>query len=92
MTKLKLLGLLLIGSLTLTGCNQDLGWGSYSFHRVHIQMYNGEPVHLEVDTWMSDTGGIELRTKKYGNILLGDGTYMMYDTVECPICGDVEYK
>jgi len=54
-----------------------------------------KPVHLHVNTWKSDDGGIELKVKfnnKETTMLLGDGTYMMYDTEECPICGKVTYK
>ena len=88
-----LLTLLTITTLILTSCNADIGWGSYSFHYVHIQMYNmNEPIHLKVDKWKSDNGGIELATVDHGTILLGDGTYMMYDVEECPICGKVIYK
>jgi len=80
----------------LSACNADVGWGSYSFHYVHVQMYGMEkPVHLHVNTWKSDDGGIELKVKfnnKETTMLLGDGTYMMYDTEECPICGKVTYK
>jgi len=83
----------LCAMLCLTACNADIGWGSYSFHYVHVQMYSmNEPVHFEVDKWKGDDGGIELATKKHGTILLGDGTYVMYDTEECPLCGHVEYK
>lgn len=89
-----LLNLLIIGALMLTSCgNHDIGFGSYSFHFVHIQMYHmTEPIHLRVSKWKGDDGGIELLTENYGGILLGDGTYMMYDTVKCPLCGEVEYK
>ena len=88
-----LFSLLLILSLFLTSCgNENLGWGSYSFHYVHIQMYGDDPIHLEVKSWTNDNGGIELKTENYGAILLGDGTYMMYDSNECPLCGEVNYK
>ena len=91
----KLFGILLaVMPLCLTACgNHDITFGSFSFHYVHVQMYNmNEPVHFEVNKWQGDDGGIELRTEKHGTILLGDGTYMMYDTQDCPICGHVEYK
>ena len=85
--------LLLIASLSLTGCNYNVGFGSYSFHYVHIQMYNTEqPTHLKIKSWKDDDGGIEIKTENYGTILLGDGTYMMYDNDECPICGHVSCK
>ena len=85
--------LAVIASLGLTGCNKQIGWGSYSFHKVHIQMYGmSEAVHLEIESWQDDDGGIELKTKNHGTILIGDGTYMMYDKDECPICGHVTYR
>ena len=55
-------------------------------------MYGGECVHLKVNSWKNDDGGIELETESFGSILLGDGTYMMYDSRECPICGKVDVK
>ena len=87
-----LIALLAISSLALTGCNNDIGFGSYSFHKVHVQMYGGPTTHFEVDNWKDDEGGVEIKTKKHGTIILGDGTYMLYDTDNCPICGSVTYK
>ena len=88
-----LLVLLAVTSMSLTGCNKQIGWGSYSFHKVHVQMYGmSEAVHFEITSWQDDDGGIELKTASHGTILLGDGTYMMYDEDDCPICGHVEYK
>lgn len=91
MKKILMIGVL-ISALTLTSCNMNVGWGSYSFHKVHVQMYGNEPTHFKVKSWKSDTGGIELKLENYGTILLGDGTYMLYDTEDCPICGEVQYK
>lgn len=89
--------LLAISTLALTGCgNHDIGWGSYDFHYVHVQMYGmTTPIHLHVKSWKGDTGGIELKVtfdNQETSILLGDGTYMMYDTETCPVCGKVNYK
>ena len=98
MGRLKALALafLAAASLSLSGCNHDLGVGSYSFRYVHVQMYGMEdPVHLNVKSWKGDQGGIELKVTfggKETSVLLGDGTYMMYDTEECPICGSVRYR
>lgn len=84
---------LLTAALCLTGCNADLSWGSYSFHYAHIQMYSmAEPVHLRISRWKDDTGGVELHTEDHGSILVGDGTYVLYDQVKCPLCGEVQYK
>lgn len=58
-------------------------------------MYNQEkPIHFKVESWRNDDGGIELKTKNYGTIILGDGTYMLYDCEggDCPICGHVTLK
>lgn len=84
-------------TLCLTSCgNHDLGLGSYNFHYVHVQMYGMlEPIHLHVKSWKGDDGGIELKVtfnNQETSILLGDGTYMMYDTETCPICGSVRYR
>ena len=88
-----LFGLLAIAALSLTGCgNHDVSFGSYSFHYVHVQMYGSEPTHFKVNKWQNDDGGIELSIEGHGRILLGDGTYMMYDQETCPICGNVKYK
>ena len=88
-----LLAFTCIASLGLSACNRQIGWGSYSFHHVHVQMHGmSEAIHLEIVSWKDDEGGIELKTKNYGTILLGDGTYMMYDVDDCPICGVVSYK
>ena len=83
-----------IMALVLTGCNEQVvGWGSLSFHYVHIQMLGQpNPIHLKITSWRNDDGGIELKTENYGTILVGDGTYIAYDVEECPICGHVEYK
>jgi len=81
-----------VAPLCLAGCNMNVGLGSYSFHYVHAQMYGGEPVHMKIASWKDDDGGIELRTEKHGTILLGDGTYALYDQEDCPLCGEVEYR
>ena len=90
----KLLGIIsVVLLLVLCSCgNVNIGWGSYSFHYVHVQMYGENCVHFKVSSWKNDDGGIELSTVDHGTILLGDGTYMMYDTEKCPICGSVNYK
>lgn len=93
MKKIKLITLVITTLVALTSCgNYDIGFGSYKFTKAHVQMYGGEPVHLKIEKWLLDEGGIELKTKNFGNILLGDGTYMMYDSEDCPICGSVEYR
>ena len=93
---MKKLGALLlsVACLTLSGCNEQVvGWGNLSFHYAHIQMMGqAGSVHLKIESWRNDDGGIELKTENYGTIIVGDGTYMLYDVEECPICGTVMYK
>lgn len=83
-----LCSMLCLSMFTLSSCiNYDIGLGSYSFKHVHIQMYGmDKPVHLEITSWRDDTGGIELKIKDHGTIILGDGTYMLYTSDTCPIC------
>lgn len=85
-----LLGLLAIGSLALTGCNNNITLGNYSFHYVHVQFPGQEAHHYYVDKWKSDEGGIELYIKdtngEMNTIILGDGTFMLYSHNHCPIC------
>ena len=97
MRKLFALFTLVLASISLAGCgNHDVGYGSFSFHQAHVQMYGmTEPVHLHVKSWKDDEGGVELRVtfnNKETSILLGDGTYMLYDNEVCPLCGNVKYQ
>lgn len=80
--------MLCLSIFTLSSClNYNIGPGSYSFKYVHIQMPGmTKPVHLEITSWKDDEGGIELKIKDYGTIILGDGTYMLYTSDTCPIC------
>jgi hypothetical protein len=91
MKRLKLIMVLLFGGFMTAGlssCNMSCSpLGSLTFTKVHIQMPGmSTPTHLEVVTWKEDTGGIELKTKNFGSILLGDGTYCLYDGEKCPVC------
>lgn len=88
-----LLSLLALTSLALTGCNAKVGLGTLSFHYMHVQMHEGEPIyHFRISRWMSDNGGIEVDITDYGTALFGDGTYTLYTNVNCPLCGSVVYS
>lgn len=89
----RLLFVLSLISLSLTGCNAKVGLGTLNFRYIHIQMHEGEPIyHLKISKWKSDEGGIEVDIDNYGTALFGDGTYTLYTNAQCPLCGDVTYK
>lgn len=90
MKNIKLLGVLLVSCLATLGttsCNATVGYGSFTFTKAHIQMPGmSVPTHLDVVSWKDDEGGVELKTKNFGTIIIGDGTYCLYDGDKCPIC------
>ena len=80
----------LILLFTLTGCevkglgNNNIGWGSYTFNKVHFAIGNKDCCK-EISSWSDNEVGIEVKLKD-GNVLyLSEGTYMLVKDV-CPIC------
>ena len=73
--------------ICLTSCgNNNIGFGSYTFRRVHIFTRNGQDKCLEIQSWHDNEIGIEVHTKVYGALYLSEGTYMLCE-LKCPICG-----
>lgn len=66
--------------------NINIGFGSYTFRRVHIFTHTGQDKCVEIQSWHDDELGIEVHTKEYGALYLSEGTYMLCES-ECPICG-----
>ena len=71
--------------ITLTGCGNQGGFGSYTFNRVHIFTHDGHDRCLKVERWYESNTGIEVLTEEYGSLFLSEGTYMLCRD-KCPIC------
>ena len=70
-------------AFALTGCNMRLV-GNYKYTRVHI-FYPDYEECLEISHWTDSEMGIEVDTKKYGNIFISEGHYLLCKDT-CPIC------
>lgn len=84
--KIKVLMLVIVIMLLtciLAGCNMRLV-GNYKYTRVHI-FYPDYEECLKIDSWTDSEMGIEVDTKKYGNIFISEGHYLLCKD-ECPIC------
>ena len=70
----------------LTGCNENWGFGNYSFTHVHIS--DGSAGYCaEVNSWHDNELGVELHTKEFGDIYCSEGTYFLFaDGANCPYC------
>ena len=75
--------LFLVCSLT-TSCNQGLGFGNYTFTKVHICVGDVNKC-VEIEKWYDNEIGIEVKTKNYGALYLSEGTYFLVED-KCPIC------
>lgn len=71
----------------LTGCNQSIGLGNFSFKKIHIDTHHYSGC-LTIETWHdNDGGGIEVKTKEAGSLFLSEGTYILLEGDEgCPLC------
>ena len=87
MVKKFITGLLIFTSVLFmfTGCNESIGWGSFSFNRAHISI-GTKDVCVEVESWHDNELGCELKLKNGTSIYCAEGTYILIDGV-CPICG-----
>lgn len=65
--------------------NHSIGFGKYTFTKVHIFVNDGPDMCLTVVKWYEDEVGIEVRTKEFGTLWLSEGTYMLCEH-DCPIC------
>lgn len=83
-------GIMLLAALALPlmGCNMDVGFGSYSFHAVHIYGFDQKGCDVEIKSWRDVDGpGIEVDTEKYGPMFLSEGTYILLrDISNCLVC------
>ena len=74
---------------SLCACgNMSLGFGNYQYDKVHVDTHHYTGC-LDLSKWYDNDSGIEVATKKYGNIFLSEGTYIMVEG-ECPFCDSKE--
>ena len=79
-----LLGLLLVFTLTLTGCNKQLIDWNYSYKKVHIYETN---TCYDISSWTDYEDGEQLQVhiKDKGKILISSTSCFLVDD-KCPIC------
>ena len=71
-------------TIILTGCNMSLGFGNFSFKKIHVDTYNHNRC-FTVEKWWDSANGIEVKTKEAGSMYLAEGMYMLIEN-ECPFC------
>lgn len=80
-----LLGLLLVFTLTLTGCNKQLIDWNYSYKKVHLYETN---TCYEIESWKDYDGEqLQVHIKDKGKILISSMSCFLVDD-KCPICDD----
>ena len=89
MKKIKLVALvcaIVITATSLVGCgNMDMvGIGSYTFNKIHIDTY-GYTGCVEIEKWIENERGVEVKSKNYGHLFFSEGTYIMVGD-KCPVC------
>ena len=62
-------------------------WGCYDFRHIHI--FNGVEGHCAtIEKWYENEGaGIEIKTAEWGNVFCTEGSYILFETNDCPFCG-----
>lgn len=74
-------------STDVSANNRSLGWGCNDFRHIHI--FNGVEGHCAtIEKWYENDGaGIEIKTAEWGNIFCAEGSYILFETNDCPFCG-----
>jgi len=80
-----LVAIILTMAVIMTGCNRNIGLGTYSFKKVHILTHNGEEKCFEISSWREAEIGCEVKLKNGGSLWLSEGTYILVSD-KCPIC------
>ena len=68
----------------LTACNENWGFGNYSWRHVHFSdMVEGHCA--TISSWHDNTTGIELHTEEMGSLFLSEGSYILFENAaNCP--------
>lgn len=88
MTRFKFIAVtIIIFMILFAACgNHSIGFGNFTFTKVHIFIHDGPDMCLTLKKWYESDTGIEVLTKEYGSLWLSEGTYMLCQN-DCPICG-----
>lgn len=72
----------------LTGCNENWGFGNYSWKHVHFS--DAVEGHCAtIKSWHDNSTGIELHTEECGSMFLSEGSYILFESgADCPFCGE----
>lgn len=87
----KIIAIIMLVAICLTclaGCNMSLGFGNFSFEKIHVDTHNYNGC-FTVEKWYDNSSGIEVKTKEVGFLYLAEGMYMMIED-ECPFCAAME--
>jgi hypothetical protein len=69
----------------LTGCNENLGFGNYNWQHIHFS--DAVSGHCAtISSWHDNETGIEVHTKEYGSMFLSEGSYILFESEDCPFC------
>lgn len=71
--------------MILSGCNESLGFGNYSWKHIHFSDAVGGHC-ATITKWYDCSTGIEVHTEEYGAMFLSEGSYIMFETSNCPYC------
>ena len=75
---------LTLAMLLMSGCNMGLGFGNFSYEKIHIDTYNYSGC-FTIEKWYDNDNGIEVKTKEVGSMYFAEGMYMLIEK-ECPFC------
>ena len=68
-----------------TSCNENWGFGNYNWQHIHFSDAVGGHC-ATISSWHDNETGIEVHTKEYGSMFLSEGSYILFETNNCPFC------
>ena len=89
MKKIIVVAVLCISLLfVFTGCESNMAVfnpGNYSYSHVHFSDTIASYC-ATVEKWHNTNSGVKVKTTEFGSIFLAKGTYMLFETDNCPFC------
>jgi len=78
--------LVTLALVSLVSCgNMSMGFGNFTYKKIHIMNYDGTGVCATVEKWYDNETGVEVKTTEYGSMYLSEGTYILIEE-KCPYC------